>query len=460
MTAHVTPSALRAHVSFLASDVLEGRATPSRGLDVAAEYVAAQFRRAGLVPAGDDGYFQTANWQYAQRNAADIVLQIEAGGKTLKVPHQLVTYQYQGGKQLGATPVVRMELAAAIANPQAADGKVLVVALPPNISAQGAGRQLTKAGGKPSAVILVDRSRTAGNGGGEGWLIDPEKPAAAARAPMIAVHSADAFPLLEGEGEARVSITIPEGALRPVKLRNVIGVLPGSDPVLKDTYVILSAHYDHVGMMNGEVFNGANDNASGTASVIEVASAMAQLKQRPRRSVVFIALWGEELGMVGSNYYGNHPVFPLAKTVANLNLEQMGRTDDKEGPQINSAALTGFDFSDMGATLQRTGAAMGIKVFKHEKFSDEFFARSDNQALADKGIPSHTMSVAYAFPDYHGKDDHWDKIDYDNMARVTRMVAAGIHALAQDRATPKWNAANPKVAPYDKAARALTAGAK
>lgn len=458
MAGHIAPGALRAHVSFLASDALEGRATPSRGADVAAEYIAAQFRRAGLTPAGDDGYFQTANWKYAQRNAADFTMTVEAGGKTVTLPHTLVSYQYKSALQLPATAVVRMDAAAAGANPKNADGKVLLLQVPANTQPYGALQKMMAAGAKPAAVILVDTKRKTGNGGADGWLVNPDPKPATPRPPVITVHGADAQALLEGSAEARVSFAIPAGAERPVKLRNVIGVLPGADPALKDTYVILSAHYDHVGITNGEVFNGANDNASGVASMIEVASAMAQAKQRPRRSVVFLALWGEELGMVGSNYYGKNPVFPLAKTVANLNLEQMGRTDDMEGPQIDRAALTGFDFTDMGAILQKTGESMGIKVFKHEKFSDDFFGRSDNQALADQGIPSHTMSVAYAFPDYHGKDDTWDKIDYDNMTRVTRMVAAGVSALANDPKAPKWNEANKKTAPYVSAAAKLSAG--
>ncbi|HEU4852764.1 MAG TPA: M28 family peptidase [Telluria sp.] len=460
MTAHIGADALRGHVSFLASDALEGRATPSRGLDVAAEYIASQFRRAGLKPAGDDGYFQTANWKYAERNNADFKMTIQAGGKSVSVPSELVSYQFKSGHALAATPVVRMDLAAAVAKPAAVNGKVLVMPMPAPQQAYGAAQQLAKAGAKPAAIVFTDSKRKTGNAGGKGWLVDPEAKPAAAPVPVITVHAPDGIALLDGAADASVSLSIPAGAERPVKLRNVIGVLPGSDPVLKDTYVILSAHYDHVGINNGEVFNGANDNASGTASVMEVANAMATLKQRPRRSVVFMAVWGEELGMVGSNYYGKHPVFPIAKTVANLNLEQMGRTDDQEGPQIDRAALTGFDFSDIGAILAKTGASMGIKIFKHEKFSDDFFGRSDNQALADQGIPAHTMSVAYAFSDYHGKDDTWDKIDYDNMARITRMVAVGVHALANDKVAPKWNEANKKTAPYVAAAAKLTAAAK
>jgi len=223
---------------------------------------------------------------------------------------------------------------------------------------------------------------------------------------------------------------------------------------LKNTYVMLSAHYDHLGIRDGEIFNGANDDGSGTVSVLEIAAAMAAQKERPRRSIVFVALFGEELGLLGSRYYARNPVFPLKDTVANLNLEQVGRTDDSEGAQVNSATMTGYDYSTIGATLRRAGERTGIRFYKHPTNSDRYFARSDNQALADAGVPAHTLCVAFGFPDYHGKDDTWDKVDYDNMARVNRMVAVALRDIANDRTAPAWTNV-PNAAKYLEAARAL-----
>ena len=141
-----------------------------------------------------------------------------------------------------------------------------------------------------------------------------------------------------------------------MKLRNVIGILPGSDPALKDTCLILSAHYDHLGVRAGgegdRIFNGANDNASSTASLIEIANALAALPERPKRTIVFLAMFGEEIGEIGSLYYVNHPMFPLAKTVADINLEQLGRTDGSDGPKLLQFNMTGFDF-----TTPRAGAS-------------------------------------------------------------------------------------------------------
>ncbi len=310
---HITANSLRAHVSFLASDLLEGRDTPSRGLDIAAEYIASHFRRLGLEPVGDDDFFQTV-------------------------------------------------------------------------------------------VLRPD---------------EPDSP----------------------------------------KSRNVAGILHGSDPALKDTYVMLSAHYDHIGLAQSgddRINNGANDDASGTASVLEVANALASLHPRPRRSVLFILFCGEEKGLRGSRYYALHPLVPLAKTIAHLNLEQLGRTDAPEGPQISTANITGFDYSDVPRMFVDAGRRVGVTVSKIDKASDVYFNRSDNGPLARLGVPAHTMSVTYEFPDYHAVGDEWQKIDYDNMAKVDTAVGIGMLRMAQTLTAPKWSEANPAAKPYADAGKKLT----
>ncbi len=245
---------------------------------------------------------------------------------------------------------------------------------------------------------------------------------------------------------------------KSVKVRNVVGILRGSDPALKDTFVLLTAHYDHLGVRPGlpdPIFNGANDDGSGTVSVIEIASALASLPQHPKRSILFMTFFGEELGDLGSHYYGRHPVVPLAKTIADLNLEQVGRTDDTEGPQVEMATVTGFDFSTMSQTLVAGGKLAGIKIYKNEKNSDPYFNRSDNAALAEAGVPAHTLSVAYDFPGYHQANDEWQKVDYANMAKIDRAVAVALMTLASDAPPPQWNASNPKVKRYVDAAEKL-----
>src|SRR5262249_44498112 len=160
-------------------------------------------------------------------------------------------------------------------------------------------------------------------------------------------------------------------------------------------------------------------------SVMELASALASGPSRPARSLVFVTFFGEEEGLLGSRYYARHPVVPIDRTVADLNLEQVGRTDDTEGPQVGTASITGFDYSSLGETMREAGHKVGIRVFKHPQNSDRFFRASDNYAMAELGIPAHTLCVAFQYPDYHKVGDHWPKLDYANMARVDRMVALG-----------------------------------
>ncbi|QJD98910.1 M28 family peptidase [Massilia forsythiae] len=451
VAARISAQSLRGHLSFLASDLLEGRGTPSRGQDLAAEYIAAQFRRAGLEPAGDDGYFQTSERQYAERDMTRFSFTVQAGGRAVPIPAGAVDLRLRDALALQDVPVVSMLWAEAMADAARADGKLLVLAMPADRRAAYA--DLGKFKGKPALLVLVDAGKQSGSGV-NGWLVEEDgaTPAGGMQR-MLTVYGADAAAALGAPG-ASASVTVPAPGTRTVRLRNVAGVLRGSDPVLKNTYVMLTAHYDHLGIRNGDIYNGANDDGSGTVSVIEIAAALAADSKRPRRSMVFMTFFGEELGLVGSRHYGKHPLFPFKDTVADINLEQIGRTDDNEGTRLRTANLTGFDYSTVPAALQRAGKRFGVTLWKHKENSDRYFAHSDNQSLADAGVPAHTLSVAYAFPDYHGKDDDWQKVDYDNMARIDRTVAAGLLRIANDRTAPKWTDA-PNAAKYREAAKKL-----
>ena len=258
-----------------------------------------------------------------------------------------------------------------------------------------------------------------------------------------------------GATDATMTLRLPATAETRVKLRNVIGLLRGSDPGLKETYVLLTAHYDHLGVKpdgtGDRIFNGANDDGSGTVSVIELASALATLNPRPRRSIVFMTFYGEEEGTLGSLYYARHPVFPIEKTVADVNLEQVGRTDATDGTKLSQGTFTGYDYSDLPAVFRAAGAKTGVRVYGDQKYGDSFFVRSDNASLAGEGVPAHTLAVAFDFPDYHQVSDEWQKINYDNMAKVDRMVALGLIMLGDNAQPPKWNAADPKTGRYIKA---------
>ncbi len=467
----ISADSLRGHVSFLASDLLEGRNTPSPGLDVAAEYIAAQFRRAGLEPAGDNGYFETANFVNATPNYDGFELAIETGGATIRVAKENVALSPPAAPvHIVGAGVTKVPMTADAGKLAASDvaGKVVLTAGPDFRALDADGRR--KAFGamrafrdtmsklKPAAVIALS-NRAARSGAAAPRLVDPatvETRIAELRVNDAALAKAyDGMP--SGAVDARATVKAASAIQAPLKLKNVAGILRGSDPKLKDTYVLVTAHYDHVGMggTGGDrIYNGANDDASGVASVIELASTLSKMKQRPRRSLLFMTYFGEEEGLLGSAYYGRHPLVPLSRTVADINLEQLGRTDDTAGPQIARASLTGFDYTDIGPIFRKAGELTGITVFKNEKNSDPYFARSDNQALADVGIPAHTLVVAYDFPDYHRPGDEWQKLDYANMAKVDRMVALGLLMIADNADAPKWNAANPLAERYAQASKA------
>jgi hypothetical protein len=496
----VSAESMKGHLSFLASDALEGRRTPSRGLDIAAEYIAAQFRRAGLEPAGGDGYFQTAEWRLSARDASAFRLTFGGGSSPAPAvrPEQLGIgfgvagfnfWEPAGELSLSGARLLKLDYASfpgALTREQA-EGRVVVTELPA-VPRGDLGRALqvlretndflarVRGLGAP-LVLAFDRRSERARGGRAPRVIDPELSGAgrdlpdfgfggAQTAPVVFVHGAEAARFFDslpaGASDATADVRVPAASETPVRVRNVAGLLRGSDPALRDTYVIVSAHYDHIGVREGCdasredcVNNGANDNGSGTAAVVELASALSKLSKRPKRSILFLTFFGEELGLVGSRYYGRHPLVPLEKTVAQVNLEQIGRTDDSEGPQVGSLAVTGFDFSEVGEFLRRAGEAEGVRVYKHPTKSDAYFSRSDNQSFADAGVPAHTAGVAFDFPDYHSAGDHWEKIDYANMARVARALGRAALLIADSAQEPRWNEQNPKAARYVEAWKKL-----
>lgn len=434
---HITAPSLRGHLSFIASDALEGRATPSRGLDLAAEYIAAQFRRAGLEPVGDDGYFQTATLVQREPNWDGFEMTFAAGGKTLRIERQEAYLLPAGGLNLHDAPVIVADQNTPVDQVR---GKVVFAQ---NMRGRGsfAGAAL---------VLMASPNIPAGP-----QVRDPE---AGPGRSINVVNKPELAAFLKDNPGATLSVHMSPPIERPVKVHNVAGLLRGSDPKLNDTYVLLTAHYDHLGTRvtgDDKIFNGANDDGSGTVSVMEIAGAIGALKERPKRSILFMTFFGEERGLVGSRYYGRHPIEPLEKTIADLNLEQVGRTDASDGPQVGTASITGFDFSELPGILADAGRIAGIRVYKNEEASDAYFGRSDNQALADVGIPAHTLCVAFDYPDYHKVSDHWEKVDYENMAKVDRAVALALLRVASDAPPPKWNEANPKARKYVEAAKKL-----
>jgi len=444
---------LKADVSFLASDAMEGRATPSKSLDIAAEYIASEFRRAGLEPAGDDGYFQNALFTSVKPNTDGLELSFTIDGRKIAVKPDSMSISQPAAASIADAPVLRVQASGASAlTADQVRGKAL-------LTQGGGGRGMA---GQPSdwapAITIQIAAQAPRAMGGRAALRDASAPGPSA--PTLVLWDPAVRDALAAAPNAAVTVSarIPAPASEQVKLHNVAGVLRGSDPALKDTYLLLTAHYDHLGVRaTGEgdrIFNGANDDASGTSSVIEIARAMAALPARPKRSIVFVTLFGEEIGEIGSLFYVRHPLFPLAKTIANVNLEQLGRTDDTERPKVLEFNLTGFDYTTLGATFRKAAEAVGVHAVNDLPNGDSYFARSDNARFADAGVPDTTISVAYNFPDYHAVGDEWPKLDYENMAKVDAAIALAVEDLANSADVPQWKATD-RTARYIKAHDAL-----
>jgi Zn-dependent M28 family amino/carboxypeptidase len=218
---------------------------------------------------------------------------------------------------------------------------------------------------------------------------------------------------------------------------NIVGILRGSDPILRDSVILVDAHYDHLGTatpVNGDsVYNGADDDGSGTVTVLEVARILAA-GPRPKRTIIFLLTTGEEVGLLGTHWYIAHPVIPLSSMTANLEIEMDGRPDSLAGGP-GKAWLTGFERSTMGAMF----AAAGLPIVPDPRPKQNFFRRSDNIAFAKAGIPAHTLSTFNLHHDYHRLSDEVQKIDFPHLESLIQVVARAVQLLANGPA-PVWNA--------------------
>ena len=436
----ITEDDLRANLSFLASDVLEGRSTPSQGQAIAAEFIASRFRLAHLTPIANGGYCQQA--EFGQWTPVTGKVMLTSGSRKLKVTADEFSLRTSEAVNLDRVPVVRIQ--DVVSDAVLAKAAETAFAIDPGLASEQRAKLLEA---HPALVVTVwPGERTAARAAAVGDLED-------LRQPRLSLWG-EAGKFVTG-ANATVSVRVPAAPVARLRACNIAGVLTGSDPALQHEYVVVSAHYDHLAPAasgTDRIFNGANDDASGTVSVIEIAQALAAMPVKPRRSILFIAFSGEELGLLGSRYYAKHPLVPLAQTVGQINLEQLGRTDDKEGFGAGSMTFTGFEFTDLPHEFEKNAA--GVRVYATDD-SNEYFGRSDNQALADAGIPATTVSAAFRFADYHQVSDEWQKIDFANMTKVDRAIAEGIIAIADRAEPPHWNGGENRTKRYRQAHKRL-----
>jgi hypothetical protein len=489
---------IRADVEFLASDRLEGRDTGSRGHAIAADYVASQFRAIGLEPGGENGgWFQQVPFRRASYDQQP-KLTLTIGGKPVVL---------QQGKDAGLRPSVTAKsrkLSAGFVfvgygltdrrygfdDYRGLDVKgKIVIALagtPPGVPSDVSAHldaSKDEVAAKAGAIGYVELSRNDGSAGrgdpvrrGSRPLIDwVDASGRAGSAPEglqleLSLSQDIAARLFEGAPKSLSAVRAeakkgrPRGfALTPtISIEatskwedfvspEVIGLLKGSDPTLAAEYVVLMGHLDHLGIRSdakpGEdaIYNGALDNAAGVATMLEAARQFAAQPVRPKRSVIFIANTGEERGLLGADYYANHPTVPAASIVGLVDLDM---------PVLlypfTDVTAFGADHSTIGATVAEAGKTMGISVAPDPMPQEAIFTRSDHYKFVRKGVPAVLLMTGYAnggaaaWGAYLGKvyhspqDDLTQKIDWDSGARYALLNYRISRDMADAPQRPMW----------------------
>ncbi|MBV9773606.1 MAG: M20/M25/M40 family metallo-hydrolase [Gemmatimonadetes bacterium] len=467
--ATIKPADFFARISFLASDALRGRDTPSPGLESAAEYMVDHYRRLGLEPAGENGtYFQWYPYPMRRLTAAGARLVVAGangqrqtlqlgrdfftrGGTTADLSGGLV---FVGQSGFGEAGSLRDRVAvAALPGPGNRDWRLL------------RNRQVTGAqrAGATALIHVLDAV----------WSADSiAKYAQQSQQPTRSLGGAIAYPefyvtqdaarrMFAAGGVAfeqawsgaaatdfrpvplagvTVTAASPQESVDQGRAPNVVAVLRGSDPVLRNEYVVLSAHMDHVGVgrpdaRGDSIYNGADDDASGTAALAEVAEAFASMPTRPRRSIVFLDVSGEEKGLIGSEWFSDHPTLPLAQIVADVNVDMIGRNSP------DSIVVIGKNYSSLGGVvnaMRTRHPEIGLIAADDIWPQERFFFRSDHFNFARKEVPA-IFFFSGVHEDYHRPSDEVSKIDTQKATRVARYIFYTVNEIANADQRPQWD---------------------
>ena len=454
-----TPERVRAHVSFLADDLLEGRKTATRGHEIAARYVATQFESYGLKPGGSDGWYQQVPFQHTARSgqpgsvtisgpagerrwahATDVLVGMDPNEMRLDVSAPLVFVGYGIDEpRLGFEDYRGLDV----------KGKVVVAfqGFPKGVpSEEGAYVNDAKAevAERHGAIGLIridtlesskrfawDRRLEYANDPYFDWVTNEGKvhvdaPGIRARANLntaaaqaLFTGAPRTFEALQREASRpgksprgfalKTSVRIrSEGTASRVTSPNVVGILPGADPTLAAEYVVLSAHLDHLGIKSlgpadkpdaDRIYNGALDNAAGVATMLEVARAAAAAPNRPRRSIIFLATTAEEVGLLGAEYFARHPPVPIGQIVANVDLDM---------PLLlypfTDVVAFGANHSSFGPLVAAAVEPMGIRLAPDPFPEEGYFTRSDHYMFVRQGVPAVFFVTGFA----NGGEKAWE----------------------------------------------------
>jgi Zn-dependent M28 family amino/carboxypeptidase len=486
------------HVSYLADDNMQGRETGSAGYLDAARYVAAEFERAGLTPAGTQGYFQPIKFRSRKMldDGTSVVIERDGSRQELKIGDDaIVSPRVDTPPSLDASMVFA---GYGLTIPEAnyddfagldVKGKVVVylTGAPPKVP--GALASHYQSSGERSANLRRLGAIGTANFANPSHMDIPWSRSASARViPAMAieestlndsrgmslaliVNPASADKLLAGSGHdfkeiltaANTGQPLPHfvipGTLhvktqvetKEVQSPNVVAKFEGSDPALKDEYVVFSAHLDHLGVgapINGDsIYNGAMDNASGVAAMLDVAASLHEKNARPKRSLLFVAVCGEEKGLLGSRYFAVHPTVEAKQIVADINTDMFL-------PLFPLKLLTvyGLDESTLGDDIRAVAKSLGIRVQPDPEPLRNVFIRSDQYSFIRTGVPSLTMKVGYekGTPEekiaktwlterYHApSDDLTQPVDKVAAGKFDHLVATLLLRVADEKQKPEW----------------------
>ena len=412
----VSAQNILAEITFLAGGALRGRASASPDEAIAAAYVASQFQSFGLRPApGMSSYLQTVPLR-RKVMSGDPVLTI--GSAPVSGVSVVIT---AGGTLRGR--------AAIVSNPQGRvpHADVLVYTGPIEKLAMVRRNALGKAKLILAAEGDVTKRYLERNGGKP--VLRTTLEGASADAGPVALATLPAAVLAKITPGTLVSLEVPVATVK-ASTTNVIAYLPGTDP--KAGAILLSAHLDHLGVRpDGTVMPGANDDASGTVAVIELARYFAT-GSKPRRSILFVAYGSEEIGELGSSWFGDHPPVPLDSIITNIEFEMIAAQD----PKLPKGALmmTGSERTTLFDLMKKNGAQVAPDPY-HDQ---HFFERSDNYSIALKGVVAHTLSGWAEVPTYHQPTDTVANLDIPFMTRAINSLLSPLQVLASGEFKPEW----------------------
>jgi hypothetical protein len=442
----ITTDDLKRHLYIIAGPEMEGRETATEGQRKAAAYIETQFRNLGLLP----GYKGEYQMQYPVYRDSLVNAGLEVNGQTYELDKDFVT---SNGNFNGVFRFSEVVFAGYGISDSTRDdykgidvkGK-LVIIIPGNppgktVSAFAKAEAAQKNGAAAVLFVSTDfprRNKTNPRGGMYVNAFRRSYPPF-----QFTISEKLAETIMGGEyAQAKAGTVSPKAYPANVMLNfnkqttvmqssNVMGLLEGSD--LKDEYVFITAHYDHLGKRDTVIYYGADDDGSGTVGVIELAEAFIKAKAEgkgPRRSIVFMTVSGEEKGLWGSAYYANHPVFPLEKTTVDLNIDMIGRSDTsrKKGDLNNYVYVVGDD--KISSDLKLISEDVNKKYTKMEldyKFNDpndrnRIYFRSDHYNFAQKGVPIIFYYDGMLGGDYHRSTDTPDKINYELLVKRAQLV--------------------------------------